>query len=229
MSKSAALLLGLSTSPRLLSAQKVSKPPVPTVATDTATFAGGCFWCMELPLRNSMASTASLRVLREARGEPVLQGRCNGRTGHTEAVQVTFDPQEISYDDLPGLLAQYRSDRRWGQFVDRGRQYRPGIFVHNAPLQKKLAESSREQLAASGRFKKPLVVEITDFQAFYPAESYHQDFYKKDATRYKRYRQGSGRDAFIRSVWGEDAHSSSNKISPKTNTINRPTRSSKKS
>ena len=127
-----------------------------------------------------------------------------GRTGHTEAVQITFDPKRISYEEL--LQVYWRSmdpTDAGGQFADRGRQYRPGIFYHDES-QRKAAERSKQALAASGRFDKPIVVEVTAYQAFYPAEDYHQDYYRKNPSHYKRYRKGSGREGFLLRVWGRE-------------------------
>ncbi|MCG8556119.1 MAG: peptide-methionine (R)-S-oxide reductase MsrB [Proteobacteria bacterium] len=125
----------------------------------------------------------------------------SGRTGHTEAVQVVFSPEVIGYDRL--LAIYWRSldpTDAGGQFADRGRQYRPGIFYHD-DSQKAAALASKRKLEQSGRFKKPIAVEITRYRAFYPAEDYHQDYYRKNSAHYKRYRKGSGREGFLRRVW----------------------------
>ena len=170
-----------------------------------ATFAGGCFWCMESPyaklagVKTVISGYAGGKV-----AHPTYKQVCSGTTGHAESVQVIYDPQVISYATL--LEAFWRAidpTDAGGQFVDRGSQYRPAIFYHNAQ-QKRLAEASRDALAKSGRFSKPLVVEITAFKAFYPAEDYHQHFCRRSAAHYHGYRAGSGRDEFLQKVWGQD-------------------------
>jgi methionine-S-sulfoxide reductase len=124
-------------------------------------------------------------------------------TGHTEALRIHFDPAIISYEKLLDVFwRNINPADADGQFVDRGSQYRPGIFYHNEE-QKRLAEESRDKLAASGVFSAPIVVEITAASEFYPAEEYHQDYYRKSPVRYKFYRYNSGRDQFLKKIWGE--------------------------
>jgi peptide methionine sulfoxide reductase msrA/msrB len=133
---------------------------------------------------------------------PVYKDVARGRTGHTEAVRVVYDPKLVTYEQL--LEVFWRSmdpTDAGGQFVDRGSQYRPGIFVHDE-AQRKSAEASKSALQASGRFDAAIVVPIAQAEDFWLAEQYHQDFYKKDERHYKRYRQGSGRDDFIARFWG---------------------------
>ena len=125
-----------------------------------------------------------------------------GLTGHTEAVQVHFDPNVVTYEQILDFFwRQFDPTDAEGSFVDRGSQYRPGIFVHDDE-QREIAQRSRAALEASGRFDEPLATPIEDFEKFWPAEEYHQDFYKKDPDRYYSYRKGSGRDQFLDSVWG---------------------------
>lgn len=170
-----------------------------------ATFAGGCFWCMESPY----AKLAGVHTVISGYAgghvaHPTYKAVGSGTTGHAESVQVLYNPKVISYATL--LEAFWRSidpTDAGGQFVDRGSQYRPGIFYHNAE-QKRLAEASRDRLAQSGRFAKPIVVEITAFKNFYPAEDYHQHFCRRSADQYHGYRAGSGRDEFLEKVWGKD-------------------------
>lgn len=172
---------------------------------EKATFAGGCFWCMEAPFEklDGVKSVIS-GFTGGTKANPTYEESSSGTTGHTEAVEVTFDPEKVSYDKL--LDTFWRSmdpTDAGGQFADRGGQYRPGIFFHSE-AQKKAAEASKEALAKSKRFgDKPIVVEITKAGPFYPAEEYHQDYYKKNPLRYKFYRHGSGRDAFLEKVWGK--------------------------
>lgn len=168
-----------------------------------ATLAGGCFWCTEADFEKLPGVTAVVSGYAGGQEpQPTYEQVSAGATGHVEAVQITFDPDKISYNQL--------LDRFWrhidptdngGQFVDRGPQYRAVIFVHDAE-QRRLAEESKAQLAASGRFQKPLVTEIRPFTTFYPAEDYHQDYYRKSPVRYTYYRHRSGRDQFLERVWG---------------------------
>ncbi len=172
---------------------------------ELATLAGGCFWCMEPPFEEL---PGVYKVISGYTGgpekNPTYEQVAHGMTGHTEAVQVHYDPAQISYSDI--LEVYWRNVDPTdddGQFVDRGRQYRPGIFYHSDE-QKEAALASKKKLEDSKRFEKPIMTEITEFTAFYPAEEYHQDFYKKSTAHYKGYRWGSGRDAFIDKKWGEE-------------------------
>jgi peptide methionine sulfoxide reductase msrA/msrB len=181
-----------------------AKPSEPAPGEQRATFAGGCFWCMEPPFEK----LAGVRqVLSGYTGgpevDPTYDDVASGRTGHTEAVQVAFDPKKVSYDEL--LEVYWRSmdpTDAGGQFADRGSQYRPGIFVHD-PVHRQAAERSRQDLQQNGPFQKPIVVEIVDFKVFYPAEEYHQNYYKKNSGHYKVYRIASGREGFLQRLWGD--------------------------
>jgi peptide methionine sulfoxide reductase msrA/msrB len=170
-----------------------------------ATFGGGCFWCMEAPffrVKGVIDVIPGYSGGKEA--DPTYEQVSAGKTGHTEVVQVTYDPAVASYATL--LEAYWRAadpTDAGGQFADRGSQYRPAIFHHNAE-QKRLAEQSKARLAASGRFKKPVVVELTAFQAFYRAEEYHIHYYRKNPGPYKRYFKGSGRAAFLKKHHGSE-------------------------
>lgn len=170
-----------------------------------AVFAGGCFWCVESAFEHFPGVVAVISGYSGGpEKNPTYEQVGSGRTGHTEAIDVIYDPQFVSYSDLVEMYwRQVDPTDLGGQFVDRGPQYRPEIFVVNAE-QRRIAEASKAALAASGRFEKPILVPITDFSDFYPAEDYHQDFYKKDPLRYKSYRMGSGRDRFIEKMWGSD-------------------------
>jgi len=168
-----------------------------------ATFAGGCFWCMEPPfeaLQGVVSVTSGYTGGKES--GPSYEEVSSGRTGHVEAIEVLYDPAVISYDYLLKVFwRQIDPTDDGGQFADRGSQYRTAIFVHDHE-QHELAEASKRELAKSGIFKAPIVTQILPAQPFYAAEAYHQDYYKKNPTNYKRYRTGSGRDAFLKSVWG---------------------------
>jgi methionine-S-sulfoxide reductase len=170
-----------------------------------AVFAGGCFWCMEPPFEKlkGVKTVVSGYTAGEEKN-PTYKDVAYGRTGHTEAVQITYDPSVISYKEL--LHVFWRNidpTAKNRQFVDVGTQYRAGIY-YNSEAQKKEAFQSRRDLEESGRFQKPIVTEIEPLNVFYPAEAYHQDFYKKNPNHYYRYRRGSGRDAFLDRVWGKE-------------------------
>ena len=169
-----------------------------------ATFAGGCFWCMEA------AFEAIDGVFESVSGysggteiNPTYEDVSRGRTGHLEAVQVYFDPKAVSYDELLDVFwMNIDPTDNGGQFVDRGSQYTTAVFYHNE-TQRVLAEASKTELAASGRFEAPIVTQILEFTAFYEAEEYHQDYYKKRVLNYELYSKASGRDEFIEEHWGE--------------------------
>lgn len=167
---------------------------------EKATFAGGCFWCMQ-PAFKKLDGVAQ-----------VLSGYANGKgagpsyedyaqKGYVEAVEVLYDPAKISYDELLDVFwRQINPTDAGGQFGDRGPQYRSAIFYHNDE-QKKLAEYAKERLERSKRFSKPIATEILAFASFHPVEDYHQDYAEKNPIRYKVYRFGSGRDAFLSKAW----------------------------
>ncbi len=171
---------------------------------DRATLAGGCFWCMEHPFEKL---EGVLEVISGYTGghkdNPTYEEVSSGMTGHLEVVQITFDPSKISYSEiLEAFWKQIDPTDPGGQFVDRGRQYRTAIFYHNKD-QKALAEKSKAELNKSGRYKNPIVTEITKASKFYKAEDYHQDYYKKNPIRYKYYRYRSGRDQYLKKIWGK--------------------------
>lgn len=171
---------------------------------DLATFAGGCFWCMVKPFDQQPGIKKVVSGYTGGHIEkPTYQEVCSETTGHYEAVQITFDNDVYPYEKLLKLFwQQIDPTDPGGQFYDRGQSYQTAIFYHNEE-QKKLAEQSKLQLASSGRFNKPIVTDILPAKEFYPAEEYHQDFYKKSPLRYNSYRTGSGRDSFIKQHWGE--------------------------
>jgi peptide-methionine (S)-S-oxide reductase len=189
-------------------AQAPTPPPKsmagPRVAV--ATFAGGCFWCMEPPFDrlDGVVSTISGYTGGTVQN-PSYEQVSGGRTGHTEAVQVTYDPSRISYERLLEVfwlnIDPTVKDR---QFCDIGSQYRAAIFVHGAE-QRRLAEASKAALERDRPFKGAIVTEIADAGAFYPAEEYHQDYYRKNPVRYRYYRTGCGRDARLKELWGARA------------------------
>ncbi len=184
------------------------------VQTEKATFAGGCFWCMEHPFENlDGVSEVVSGYTGGSKKNPTYEEVSAGATFHYESVQITYDPSKISYLELLDLFwRQIDPTDPDGQFVDRGLQYRTAIFYHNDE-QKHLAEESKEQLDKSGRYDKEIVTEIKEATVFYEAEEYHQDYYKKNPRRYKAYRNGTGRDKFLERIWGRkmDTEHSSNK------------------
>ncbi|WP_147533678.1 peptide-methionine (S)-S-oxide reductase MsrA [Bacillus marasmi] len=169
-----------------------------------ATFAGGCFWCMVKPFDEQ---PGIIKVVSGYTGghveNPTYQQVCSETTGHYEAVQITYNPEIFPYEKLLQLFwQQIDPTDAGGQFYNRGTSYQTVIFYHNDD-QKHIAETSKKELAESGRFTKPIATKILPVSTFYPAEEYHQDYYKKNPPHYERYRIGSGRDAFIRMHWGE--------------------------
>ncbi len=171
-----------------------------------ATFAGGCFWCVESDFEKvpGVAEVVSGYTGGNVQN-PSYEAVSSGRTGHLEAVQVFYDPEKVSYETLLQVFWRHVDPTDpGGQFVDRGPQYRTAIFYHDSE-QKRLAEKSKAELDASGRFDKPVVTEILPFERFYKAEDYHQDYYRKNPLRYKWYRFGSGRDQFLEKVWKGEA------------------------
>ena len=173
-----------------------------------ATFAAGCFWCTESDFDkvNGVVTTTSGFMGGHVKN-PTYKQVVRGRTGHTEVLQVRYDPKVVSYQKL--LKVFWRNvdpfDKN-GQFCDRGSQYRPEIFVHSAE-QEKLAKASKARLIATNRFKNKIIVPVTKASAFTAAEKYHQNFYKKNPAHYWRYRLGCGRDRRLEQIWGKKAKS----------------------
>ncbi len=201
-------LLGLLVSVTACHASNPNTPKPPEVAVapaglEMATFAGGCFWCMEAPfdVLPGVHSTVSGYIDGFVEN-PTYRAVANGTTGHTEAVRILYDPKVVSFEAL--LKVFWRNidptakDR---QFCDRGTQYRSGIYYHG-DTQKKAAEASLNWVKQVIKIAGPVHTELKAVTRFYPAESYHQDYYKKNPVHYKRYRQGCGRDARLRALWG---------------------------
>lgn len=179
-------------------------PAVPA-GLESAVFAGGCFWCMVGPFQSL---DGVKEVLSGYTGghtkKPTYREVCAGKTGHTEAVRVLYDPKKVSFEQL--VDAYWRAvdpTDAGGQFGDRGSSYRPVIFVHSAE-EKSVAERSKKALEQSGRFDKPIVVPIERAQPFWVAEDAHQDYHNTNPVHYERYREGSGRGPFLRKVWRSD-------------------------
>ncbi|GAX62574.1 methionine-R-sulfoxide reductase/methionine-S-sulfoxide reductase [Candidatus Scalindua japonica] len=182
---------------------------------EKATFAGGCFWCMEHPFEKLEGVSEVLSGYTGGqKKDPTYEEVSAGATFHYESIQITYDPAKISYSKLLDVFwRQIDPTDHEGQFVDRGLQYRTAVFYHNEE-QKRLAEESKEQLDKSGRFDEDIVTEIIEATPFYKAEEYHQDFYKKSPRRYRAYRRGSGRDKFLERIWKKkmDTEHNSNKF-----------------
>ncbi len=170
-----------------------------------ATFAGGCFWCVESDFEKVAGVHEVISGFSGGHVDnPTYKQASMGSTGHMEAVQVYYDANKISYDDLLQVFwRQINPTDNEGQFVDRGKHYRPVIF-YNSDEQLQLATKSKQSLQDSGRYDKPINTEIVAFKNFFPAEDYHQDYYKKSPLKYKYYRYNSGRDQYLSEVWGED-------------------------
>jgi methionine-S-sulfoxide reductase len=170
----------------------------------TATFAGGCFWCMEPPfdaLEGVYETTSGYTGGRTV--NPSYEQVSSGGTGHVEALQVRYDPEKVSYSKLLEVFwVNVNPTDPNGQFCDRGSQYATAIFYHTDE-QKQLAEESKRELEESGILPKTVVTPIRPASTFYEAEDYHQDYYKRNPLRYKFYRTGCGRDSVLRDLWGE--------------------------
>jgi len=179
--------------------------PVETKNLAAATFAGGCFWCMEPPFDKL---TGVLSTISGYTGghklDPAYEEVSAGGTGHAEAVQVVYDSTKITYAQLLHVfwrnIDPLAANR---QFCDSGSQYRSAIF-YNHEKQKRLAEESKRKLEQTRKFDRPIVTEIVAAAKFYPAEEYHQDFYKKNSFHYKTYRAGCGRDRRLQELWGDE-------------------------
>ncbi len=196
------LLVAVVSQNRLTHTAAARTPGADSSQKAVATFAGGCFWCVEADFEKVEGVTEAISGY--AGGEevnPTYKQVSSGRTGHAEVVQVIFDPAKVSYSALLDVFWKHIDPTDGGgQFVDRGAQYRSAIFYHDE-TQKQLAEKSKEQLATSGVFDKALITEISPLTKFYRAEEYHQDYYKNHSIRYRLYRDGSGRDQFLEKAW----------------------------
>jgi peptide methionine sulfoxide reductase msrA/msrB len=177
-----------------------------------ATLAGGCFWCVESDFEKLAGVVSAVSGYTGGdEKDPTYKQVSSGVTGHLEAVRITFDPDKVSYEELLGHFWRHVDPTDdGGQFVDRGPQYRTAIFYHDDE-QKDIAEISRAELDKKGRYKKPVVTEIIRALEFYEAEEYHQDYYKKNPIRYKLYRFNSGRDKYLKKVWGKNMETADSK------------------
>ncbi|MBT3536774.1 MAG: peptide-methionine (S)-S-oxide reductase MsrA [Rhodospirillaceae bacterium] len=191
----------------LLSGAVVATHPAAAKGEAIATFAGGCFWCVESDFDTVKGVKKPISgytggLLRN----PTYKQVVAGGTGHLEAVQIHYDPQVTSYEKLLDVFwHSVDPTDAGGQFCDRGASYATAIFA-NSPEQKKIAEKSKAALVKSGALKKPIVTPVVAASTFTPAEGYHQDYYTKNPLRYRFYRTSCGRDRRIKALWGEDAH-----------------------
>lgn len=187
--------------------QAAPKESMPMAETNlrVATFAGGCFWCTEADFEKLPGVARVISGYTGGQKEnPTYAEVSAGTTGHAEAVQVYYDPKQVTFEELLDWFWKHVDPTDGGgQFVDRGSQYRSAIFFHDEE-QRRLAEKSKIALEKSGKFNKPIATEIVKFTRFFPAEEYHQDYYRKNPIRYGYYRFGSGRDSFLEKVWGEE-------------------------
>tara|TARA_Y200000002_G_scaffold206999_1_gene170770 strand:+ start:610 stop:1191 length:582 start_codon:yes stop_codon:yes gene_type:complete len=172
---------------------------------EKAYFAGGCFWCMEPPFEDlDGVIEATSGYMGGSVENPTYEEVTTGKTGHAEVVEILYDPEVVSYEELLEVFWRNIDPTALNyQFADVGTQYRTEIFTVGEN-QKKLAEKSKVELGSSGKFDKPIVTTITEAPAFYIAEEYHQDFYKKQSMRYQMYAQASGRKGYLENTWGED-------------------------
>ena len=170
---------------------------------ELATFAGGCFWCMVKPFDEQPGIISVISGYTGGHTKnPTYEEVCSETTGHLEAVQIEFDPKVRSYEELVQLyFTLIDPTDAGGQFYDRGESYTTAIFVHDEE-QREIAERVKAELDASSKFKQPIAVKIRDAKPFYPAEEYHQHYYKKNPAHYNRYSVGSGRVSFIEKHWG---------------------------
>jgi methionine-S-sulfoxide reductase len=183
----------------------MAKTQSESTQTKTATFAGGCFWCMEPPYDGLPGVESVIPGYMGGHLEnPTYEQVSAGTTGHAEVVQIQFDPRLITYDQLLDVFWRNIDPTTLNQqFADMGTQYRTAIFYHS-DQQKKSAEASRDIRQKSGKFGRNIVTEISAASHFYPAEEYHQQFYKKNPLRYNSYKAGSGRKGYLERLWGEE-------------------------
>lgn len=175
---------------------------VTNITNEIAIFAGGCFWCMVEPF---VETTGVIEVTSGYTGgktvNPCYEEVSKGLTGHYEAIKILYDPTKVMYSELLDIyFRQIDPTDSDGQFGDRGDSYRPAIF-YTTEVQKNLAEEFKKKLDESGKFDKDIAVQILPGETFYKAEEYHQDFYKKEPSHYKKFKKGSGREDFINENW----------------------------
>ena len=204
----AALAAGWQLAVTQVAAQAPAAKPAPTKPAETqvATFAGGCFWCVEADYDKVEGVISTVSGYMGGRTpNPTYEQVSHGNTGHLEVVQVTFDPTKVSYKQLVDYFWRHvDAYDNGGQFCDRGESYKTAIFT-NSPEQKAVAEATKAELAKSGPLKEPVATVVRDAGPFTAAEDYHQDYYTKNPVRYKYYRFSCGRDQRIEAIWGKKA------------------------
>jgi methionine-S-sulfoxide reductase len=180
------------------------KEPTP-VATKTAIFAGGCFWCMQPPYDNAKGVVKTIVGYTGGSAEDATYEKVSAhRTKHREAIEVNYDPAQISYEQLLDIFwRNINPTQADGQFHDIGLSYQAAVF-YGSDEEKKSAEASKEILGKSGKFSQPIVTEILPAQPFYPAEDYHQKYYLKNHADFEAYHVGSGRVGFLEKIWGAE-------------------------
>jgi methionine-S-sulfoxide reductase len=180
-----------------------AQSPSPS-ANKTAIFAGGCFWCMQPPFDHAKGVVKTVVGYTGGKQSDANYSEVsNHRTQHRESIQVTYDPAQISYDQLLDIFwRNINPTQADGQFHDIGLSYQAAVYFSNEE-EKKAAEASKEKLGQSGKFQKPIVTEILPAMPFYPAEDYHQKYYLKNTADYEQYHVGSGRVAFLEKIWGK--------------------------
>jgi methionine-S-sulfoxide reductase len=185
-------------------AKQASNPGGGKAQFEKATFAGGCFWCMQPPFDSAKGVVSTVVGYSGGKEKkPTYEEVSAHATGHLEAIEVTYDPKQISYAQLVEIFFRNIDPTQAnGQFADIGPQYKTAIFFHNEE-QKRVAQESKEKLAQSGRFSNPIVVQILPASRFWPAEEYHQKYYLKNPEHYNSYAYGSGRKPFLERTWGK--------------------------
>jgi methionine-S-sulfoxide reductase len=180
--------------------------PTSTATTKTAVFAGGCFWCMQPPFDHAKGVVKTVVGYTGGKKETANYNLVSAhKTQHREAIEVSYDPSQISYNELLDIFwHNINPTQADGQFHDIGLSYQAAIYYGNEE-EKKLAEASKEKLAKTGRFHKPIVTEILPAKPFYPAEEYHQKYYLKNPEAFEMYHVGSGRVDYLRRIWGNEA------------------------
>ncbi|MGQ0673092.1 MAG: peptide-methionine (S)-S-oxide reductase MsrA [Hyphomicrobium sp.] len=183
----------------------VAEPKAAPSTLATATFASGCFWCTESDFDSVVGVVETVSGYTGGKTKnPTYDDVGQGHTGHTEALQIKYDPNKVSYQQLLHFYWRHVDLLDGGgQFCDRGSQYRPAIFTHDAE-QKRLADESKAALEKSGRFDRPIAVEIVPASVFTAAEDYHQNYYRTNPLKYRYYRHGCGRDARLQDLWGNE-------------------------
>ncbi len=198
------LLLALTLLGLAFPATRAQTAPAPS--TKTAIFAGGCFWCMQPPFDHAKGVVKTVVGYTGGKESDANYSAVSGhKTQHRESIEVTYDPSQISYDQLLDIFwRNINPTQADGQFHDIGLSYQAAIYYGNEE-EKKIAEASKESLGKSGKFQKPIVTEILPAAKFYPAEEYHQKYYLKNNADFEAYHVGSGRVAFLEKIWGKEA------------------------